>query len=357
MNSIEIADQLRERSTAITDAVIANDYHRRPELLARYGESGRLLYKRDNDYHLSFLVEAMANEDPGLFVDYVVWARSMLITHGVLLEDLVNNLNRLKEAIEDQIDDEETRTRAVQPIDMALEQLPSIADVPPSFISSGIRNGDLARDFLDLLLAGDRRKASELVLGAFENNNVPVKQIYLDVFQRSQREIGRLWQLNQISVAEEHYCTAATLAIMNQFYPSILNTPRRGTRAVCCCVEGDLHEIGLRIVADFLELEGWDCDYVGANTPGAELLKMLEKAPPDLIAISATMTFHVEAVRSLIKLVRANKKLSDIPVLVGGRPFLISENLWQQVGADRAAVDGEDAVIKAAQLTGSLSDE
>ncbi|MDZ7683911.1 MAG: B12-binding domain-containing protein [Gammaproteobacteria bacterium] len=285
MNSMDLAAPLRERTNAITEAVIEADYSRRPELLARYGERGRSYYKRDNDYHLSFLAEAVANEDSALFIDYVAWARSMLTSHGVLLEDLVNNLKLLKEAIQYQVIDQETVARAIEPIDLALEQLPSIADAPPSFMSSELRNGDLAEEFLQLLLRADRRKASELVSRAVDNN-VPLKQIYLDVFQRSQREIGRLWQLNQISVAEEHYCTAATLAIMNQFYPAILKTPRRGTRAVCCCVEGDLHEIGLRILADFMELEGWDCDYVGANTPGLELLKMLEKAPPDLIAIS-----------------------------------------------------------------------
>lgn len=266
MDNIDLAAQLRDKSPAITELVISKDYARRPELIERYGERGRAFYKRDNDYHLSFLAEAVANEDPVLFVDYVTWARSMLTSHGVLLEDLVKNLRLLKEAIEDEMGDDEAVARASGPIDLALEQLPSIPDAPPSFISPELRNGGLTRDFLDCLLGGDRREAGQLVTRAVENK-VPLKQVYLDVFQRSQREIGRLWQLNQISVAEEHYCTAATLSIMNQFYPAILDAPRVGLRAVCCCVEGDLHEIGLRIVADFLELEGCECDYVGANTP------------------------------------------------------------------------------------------
>lgn len=92
---------------------------------------------------------------------------------------------------------------------------------------------------------------------------------------------------------------------------------------------------------------------MGANTPGRELVKMLEKTAPDLIAVSATMTFHIEAVRSLIELVRGSQHLAGIPVLVGGRPFLISNNLWQQVGANGAAVDAEDAVVEAGQLVRS----
>ncbi|MDZ7683912.1 MAG: hypothetical protein U5O39_01675 [Gammaproteobacteria bacterium] len=61
--------------------------------------------------------------------------------------------------------------------------------------------------------------------------------------------------------------------------------------------------------------------------------------------------FHVEAVRSLINLIRASDTLMGIPILVGGRPFLVSKNLWRQVGADGSAADGEDAVIEAHQLT------
>lgn len=267
MTNTDLATKLRENSPAITEHVISREYERRPELVERYGERGRAFYKRDNDYHVSFLAEAIANEDPALFVDYVTWARSMLTSHGVLLEDLVKNLQLLKEAIEDQLGDPDSVARICGPIDLALAQLPSIPEAPPSFMSSELRNGDLAKEFLDCLLDGDRRRAGQLITRAVDST-VSLKHIYLDVFQRSQREVGRLWQLNQISVAEEHYCTAATLSIMNQLYPTILETPRIGLRAVCCCVEGDLHEIGLRIVADFLELEGGNV-IMWAPTPPA----------------------------------------------------------------------------------------
>ncbi|MDZ7684422.1 MAG: hypothetical protein U5O39_04970 [Gammaproteobacteria bacterium] len=92
MDNIDLAAQLRDKSPAITELVISKDYARRPELIERYGERGRAFYKRNNDYHLSFLAEGVANEDAVLFVDYVTWARSMLTSHGVLLEDPMENL-------------------------------------------------------------------------------------------------------------------------------------------------------------------------------------------------------------------------------------------------------------------------
>ncbi|MEX2481838.1 MAG: cobalamin-dependent protein [Gammaproteobacteria bacterium] len=217
-------------------------------------------------------------------------------------------------------------------------QLPRQPSEPPSFIDVQAPHGALARDYLAHLLNGERHIAAQLIVAAVAEG-VPLRAVYLDVFQTTQREIGHLWQLNRITVAQEHFCTAATLTIMNQFYRDILAEPRNGRRVACTCVEGDLHEIGLRIVADFFELDGWDCDYFGANTPAGDLIRTLAQRPPDLIAIAATMTYHVDAVRDLIEHLRAEPALARVPLLVGGRPFLIARNLWQQISADGSAQD------------------
>ena len=66
------------------------------------------------------------------------------------------------------------------------------------------------------------------------------------------REVGRLWQMNRLSVAQEHYVTAATQLIMSQLYPLVFRTARRDRRIVAACVGGELHELGVRMVADRL---------------------------------------------------------------------------------------------------------
>lgn len=346
--AVLIAKRILECKQAITAEVIATDYSRRPELMFRYGERGRMLYKRDNDYHLDFLAEAIGHDEPALFVDYIAWVKSMLISRGVRVEDLVENLLLLKTVIMQQLIDDEATT-AIVPIEAALAHLPRLPESPPDFISVETSLGRLTQDYLNYLLQGNRREAVQLIDQALAAG-VPLKQIYLDVFQRSQREIGRLWQMNRITVAQEHFCTAATMTIMNQFYRSILEVPKTGLRAAALCVAGDLHEIGVRIVADFFDLAGWDCDYYGANTPGKDLLATLEQHPPDIIALSATMTYHVTAVGDLIEKLRKQPLLKKIPVIVGGRPFLVADRLWRSVGADGWAADAESAVSKATEL-------
>jgi methylmalonyl-CoA mutase cobalamin-binding domain/chain len=116
------------------------------------------------------------------------------------------------------------------------------------------------------------------------------------------------------------------------------------------CVGGELHEMGVRMVADFFEMDGWDSYYLGANTPPAGVLASLRERPVDVVGISATMTFHVRRVASLIEQIRAADLAYDVKVLVGGYPFNIAPDLWQEIGADGYAASAEHAVDLANQL-------
>jgi methanogenic corrinoid protein MtbC1 len=190
-----------------------------------------------------------------------------------------------------------------------------------------------------------------MILGAAERGT-PVREIYVQVFQATQREIGRLWQLNEISVAQEHYCTAATQFIMSQLYPYLFTEESKGRKLLAACVEGELHEIGIRMVADFFEMEGWDTTYLGANTPAFGMVDMLGKLKPDLLAISATMPFHVHLVSELIDMVRGSP-VSGVKIIVGGYPFNTVNDLWSKVGADAFARDADEALLIAGGLIGS----
>ena len=207
----------------------------------------------------------------------------------------------------------------------------------------------LAAAYLEALLTGNRLAAVELIESEV-SGGMPIQDVYLYIFQRTQQEVGRLWQINQITVAQEHYCSAATQLVMSLLYPRIFTGERNGLRAVATSVGGELHEIGIRMVADFLEMEGWDTYYLGANAPVDTVLEALLERQADLLAVSATMTFHLPQVENLIDQLRQDEYGGRIPILVGGRPFTIAPDVWQQVGADGTAADAREAVQAAAKL-------
>jgi methylmalonyl-CoA mutase cobalamin-binding domain/chain len=156
--------------------------------------------------------------------------------------------------------------------------------------------------------------------------------------------------MHQVTIAQEHFCTAVTQTIIGNLYPAIFAAPRNGRTAVVACVGSELHELGARMVADFLELDGWDTIYLGANTPSAGIAQTVAEHQADLLGLSATMTFHIHLVSETIAAVRADHAGRRIPILVGGYPFRLAPDLWRQVDADGFAPDAQAAVELASSL-------
>lgn len=67
---------------------------------------------------------------------------------------------------------------------------------------------ELNRRFVAAQLRGDRREALRVVIDEGLAGGATVPELHLRVVQPAQYEIGRLWQENKISVAEEHLATA-----------------------------------------------------------------------------------------------------------------------------------------------------
>lgn len=176
------------------------------------------------------------------------------------------------------------------------------------------------------------------------DGGMSIENIYLDVFQPALWEVGRLWQIDRLTIAQEHYITAVTQAIMSQLYPRIFRGDGHRRTMVACCVSGELHEVGARMVADCFEMSGWDSHYLGANIPASDVVDMALSAEAEVIAISATLTTHLGLVEDLVT--KARKQFgSKTTILVGGYPFNIDQDLWRKLGADGSAQNAAEAVM------------
>jgi len=337
------------RRSKIAATLVEREFARHPELAERYGKIGREKSLQDVGYHLSFLAQALALNNQALFVDYVAWVKVMLGQRKVLAADLAFHLECLAEVLTEKLP-AEAGALAAGFVTAAVQAMPAMPDDLPTFLHEGTPLSPLAHQYFEALRRGERHLASQLVLAAVEAGT-PVKEIYLYVFQPAQYEIGRLWQTNRITVAQEHYCTAATQLIMSQLYSYIFATAKNGRTLVATCVSGDLHEIGVRMVADFFEMEGWNTFYLGANTPHSSVIATLVERQADVLAVSATISYHVDAVRDLISAVRADPACSRVRILAGGYPFNHDPDLWRKIGADGSAPDAQQAILLAEKIT------
>lgn len=345
----EISQYILDHQDELADTIVSRQYEQQPELEARYGDTGWEKSIQDTLYHLTYLAEAVRVARLNLFGDYMAWVRVTLEGYGVLIPDvratLVHMQAVLCEALSAdmcEIIEEYIQFGIIQLDQTSTHQTPAIDRRAP--------HGALAARYLEMVLEGGRHQANQLIMDAVERG-VPIKEIYLHVFQPVQYEIGRLWQTNRVSIAQEHYATAVTQLIMSRLYPYIFTTKKNGYTMVATCVGGELHEMGIRMVADFFEMAGWDTFYLGANTPASTIVGTLEQRGAHILAVSATMTKYVFKVEELIRAARASN-VGDIRILVGGYPFNISPDMAEQVGADGYAPNAEAALEIAGQLVG-----
>ncbi len=339
------------KKSEFAELIVAEQWRRNPAFTDRYGESGKAKCTQDVGYNLSYLSQSIAADSEPLFVTYIEWVKTLFEGLKIPTRELSESLSITAEVLASEMPGEDLSVSA-KFINAGIKALADVPSMPASFFVDENPLSDFARKYLSSLRNEKRSVASEMVLDAVSDGTT-VKDIYIGVFEPSQHEIGRLWQTNQMTVAEEHYCTAATQLIMSQLYPHIFSNQKNGRRMVAVCSGSELHEIGLHMVADIFEMEGWDSYYLGANTPTSTLCQTIKDRDPDILAISGTMTFHVKIIAELIDAVRQALPGLRTKILVGGYPFIVEPRLWRHVGADGSAVNAVQAVAAANRLIGA----
>jgi methanogenic corrinoid protein MtbC1 len=173
--------------------------------------------------------------------------------------------------------------------------------------------------YLGALLSGDSTACTRQVQQVLDAD-VAIATLYTDLFQRSLYRVGELWETNRISVAVEHLATAITERLLAGVYPRVLSMrqPARH-KAVVSCGVNEYHQVGARMVADVMELNGWDAWFLGASTPVKDLLSLIDEKKPDLVGLSLSMYFNLGPLKDLIQTLKAHYRQLDI--LIGGQAF------------------------------------
>ncbi len=174
------------------------------------------------------------------------------------------------------------------------------------------------KEYFSLLLAGDKANCARLTQKLIDEK-IDLETLYMSFFKRSLYEIGDLWEKNKISVATEHLCTSITEYLMTLAHPVIFGIARTGKKAVVSCVANEYHQVGGKMVADVLELSGWDAYFLGADTPVKDLIAMINEKKPHLLCLSLSVYFNIHHLTEAVRKVR--ERWTELPVWIGGKAF------------------------------------
>ena len=329
---------LREScASQVTQAI----YARHASALARFGESGRRTCREDVLHHLDYLDSAMTMGTPAPMVQYVVWLRGVLQGRGVPASHLSESLALISGVLSKALTGDELAS-ATQCLETAQA---SLIDSSATAVYGTLRLESMAQApaYQASILEGNRRSALSCVTDAMADG-VSLTQASVRIVQPAMYKVGQLWQENRVSVSQEHLASAISQNVLVGAYMNADFLPPNGKTAVFACVEGNQHALGLRILSDAFETQGWDAVFLGGNVPMQDLLRDLDRRRPALLALSASLPSHLGTARKTIEALRAELGNACPSVWIGGVATLDGGAIWRYTQADGWASDALQAL-------------
>jgi len=170
--------------------------------------------------------------------------------------------------------------------------------------------------FFSSLLEGNKEKCCEIVTRLLEEK-YDIRDIYLNLFQKSMYGIGKKWEKQEITIATEHIASQIIKHLMSIVAESAPKKTPVNKTIVLFCIDKEFHELGIKMISDIFEINGWTSYFVGANTPTKCILSELDHIKPELIGIS--FNYYMNLSRFFSAMDAIKEQLPDVKVIVGGQ--------------------------------------
>ncbi len=346
------AGLLRSSGRAYASAAVAAMRAKHPEAVAQGLPRAFASPLEDTEVRLLQLAESIGVDRPALIAHSMGWYKAAFHHRDVDPSYLTANLDAIDTALHAELPPACHELVGVH-LAAARRALATAPAELPTLLDRSAPHGELALRFLLAILEGRGDDAVDLLRAAMDAG-VGIADLHDHVLTLAQREAGRMWLMGEIPIADEHYGSGVVDRSLWMLQDRVPRPPPGAKTVLTMGVGGNLHDFGLRLVAQRLQLAGFAVHHLGANMPANDIEWMLQDRHVDLIAISATLVLHIGTLQGLIANVRlAQEKWGQrAPILVGGEPFRIVPDLAALVGADAGAFDAAGAVAAARRLVG-----
>ena len=159
-------------------------------------------------------------------------------------------------------------------------------------------------------------------------------------------EVGRRFKMDEYFLPEVMMSAKCMQAALGTLKPLIVAEKGEDIGTVVIgTVQGDLHDIGKKIVGMMFEAAGFTVVDLGVSVPPEDFIAAIRKHKPKIVGFSALLTTTMNMQWETLKVIKAEGLREDVRVFVGGAP--ISQAWCDKIGADAYASDALVAVDKA----------
>ena len=208
--------------------------------------------------------------------------------------------------------------------------------------------GDLLERLTAAVRDGDRDAVARDVRQALEAGEAP-RTVLTESLIPGLRQMGELFKDGHAYLPE-----ILDQRARHEHRPRILQPhladdapPGKGV-VVLGTVEGDLHDIGKRLVGMLLRGNGFEVVDLGVDVDAASFAAAVEEHGADIVALSALLTTTTPEFDRVLEALAVRGLRERVLVMVGGAP--VSRALADEIGADGFADDCILAVDEAERL-------
>src|SRR5829696_5501744 len=191
----------------------------------------------------------------------------------------------------------------------------------------------LAESFLQQALGGDLAGAYQTIITA-DDVGLPLTRLFGEVLQPALTELGRRWQHGELLVAQEKEVSELARDVIADLSLRHARISIDGPALVAACVDGERHELGLRMICGLFRAEGWAVHYLGADVAPRFLLEAVQLHRPLVILLSVKLAENLPSVKDAVDGLTAGIAPEHLPpVVVGGRVAVEHPETIRTLGA------------------------
>jgi trimethylamine corrinoid protein len=208
---------------------------------------------------------------------------------------------------------------------------------------------DLIKAAMEAVIKGDEEAAVGVANRVIAEGLNPL-EIISDGFAKGMITVGDLFAKEEYALPEVLLSAGAMQDAMDLLDPHI---PRQDVKkkmgvVVIGTVQGDIHEIGKRIVGTMLEVYGFEVHDLGADVPIETFIEKAKELKADIVATSALMTTTMTRQKKLEEALKEAGIRDSVKTMVGGAA--VTKEWADLIGADGYGQDVTEAVEAAKQL-------
>ena len=201
----------------------------------------------------------------------------------------------------------------------------------------------LAKTYSDMLMAGDRAAARNLIEAAL-GDGFTAAGLLSDLVWPTMESIRAMFKDDQITQMQMNLATRLNRQMTDQLAARLPLGEPNGRQVLIFCGNDEPEELGGQIAADLFESAGWTVKFGGGGVANDEILKMVGEDRPELLVMFATLASGVPHVRKLIDYLREVNCNPGMQVMCCGGIYKRAEGLADEIGADLFAPDAATAV-------------